>query len=1209
MSLSIMGVSIMDLTKDLLDNPASQAVITGRINCLADAFPQLTHILLEIPMNTNAESVTVRGHPFAIDPAAYAAMFVTPIRARGLGVLWRGTDCYFEGLYGFPQQNGWTNAMWDTRATNWFNTNPTLLANGDIVVPFPEADTHQALNIGSTSNQFFITLASDLVTVGANNGKTITSGKFSRGFGQSLQHQYDSQFTSAGVASMDHYSNAIGLGKRLHSWPYDQNVINNMNTAIASGTATYTVPSSITENSLNQCDFIPDKTATNDSIDVYIVNKGTGDWTMTIHDGSNNPVTLPDHTNISSLTNSYQVTIPNAQLQNNAYNTFSIPWCNLNPDVTYHFHLTSTVADGTVRVISGQQGNLNQVCAQQYKGQATPESFEIDFRNLYSKVGVPIFIEEIGDFWSLDPTRSSPIRTQAQHTAYLASLYAMFQRLVNDGVVMGLCYWRATDTLQYNNYATLNVAKEGIIYNTGNNVYALNYAGQQLQTFFANNAAAPTAPAAPSTLVATAISTTEIDLSWQDNSSNELGFLIERKTGAGAFAQIASVGIGMTIYKDTSLTAGTQYSYQVRAYNAVGDSAYTNTATASTNNNPAPLPVVATPMITPGGGIFINSVSVLLSTTQTGGKGNFSYYGLALSGLEFGSAVPGTQGQDYFQPTAQNFVDIKGVKENLVRLPFQWERMQPTLNGPLDPVYKSYIDTAIANAAANGVSVILDAHNFGRRYVLWAGGFTTSTAMWTGGRLVGSILSVSNFNSVAAGSVTNPVSPAISYIWTSSLTVNSQNGQLWNAAWLQFFKTDANNFLFFTFHPTNNFWEFVKRVNGNDTIIATGPLTVTLGVPLTCVIDVGQSSAGNVSLTVNSTLITTQAIPSGFTNGQIGLFVNGVSASLDLSANILNINGDTSSGTSNTGTFAIDDGGPLTHTHFANFWSAMSTAYKNNATVLAYDIMNEWHDMTVPLTSSTYNSTATSTVANQAATDTIRATGDTKYIIWEWDSYSNLHRGPGVTLANAGLFGPNPTKWWTDSLNKVVLSGHYYFDGDHSGSYTLPFTNTDLTRINGEMSPTLTWCQNNNVPFLLGETGVPPNDTNYVNCMSAALSLLASFPNVWVSFWAMGNFYSSATAIVPTANTLFNTLALSYAQNAVNIYYTLDGSIPTPNSNLFTSGAITLNANTQLRAYATSKGLTDSAIANASFTITQSSSPTTKRFKKRQNKLLLASII
>lgn len=90
-----------------------------------------------------------------------------------------------------------------------------------------------------------------------------------------------------------------------------------------------------------------------------------------------------------------------------------------------------------------------------------------------------------------------------------------------------------------------------------------------------------TAPNAPTLLAAVVISSSEIDLSWTDNASNEDGYQIERDSGAG-FVLVATVGADVTAFNDTSLTPATNYSYRVRAYNVLGASAYTNTATGTT---------------------------------------------------------------------------------------------------------------------------------------------------------------------------------------------------------------------------------------------------------------------------------------------------------------------------------------------------------------------------------------------------------------------------------------------------------------------------------------------------------------------------------------------------------------------------------------------------------------------------------------------------
>jgi hypothetical protein len=74
----------------------------------------------------------------------------------------------------------------------------------------------------------------------------------------------------------------------------------------------------------------------------------------------------------------------------------------------------------------------------------------------------------------------------------------------------------------------------------------------------------------------------QLNLTWQDNSTNESGFQIERKVGAGgSYAQIASVGVNINSYLNTGLVSGTTYCYRVRAANSSEVSGYSNEACAT----------------------------------------------------------------------------------------------------------------------------------------------------------------------------------------------------------------------------------------------------------------------------------------------------------------------------------------------------------------------------------------------------------------------------------------------------------------------------------------------------------------------------------------------------------------------------------------------------------------------------------------------------
>lgn len=89
-------------------------------------------------------------------------------------------------------------------------------------------------------------------------------------------------------------------------------------------------------------------------------------------------------------------------------------------------------------------------------------------------------------------------------------------------------------------------------------------------------------PAAPSGLTATAVSQTQINLGWTDNSGNEDGFAIERSLDGASFSQIATVGANVTTYASTGLARNKTYYYRVRAFNSGGNSAYSNQASART---------------------------------------------------------------------------------------------------------------------------------------------------------------------------------------------------------------------------------------------------------------------------------------------------------------------------------------------------------------------------------------------------------------------------------------------------------------------------------------------------------------------------------------------------------------------------------------------------------------------------------------------------
>ena len=114
-------------------------------------------------------------------------------------------------------------------------------------------------------------------------------------------------------------------------------------------------------------------------------------------------------------------------------------------------------------------------------------------------------------------------------------------------------------------------------------VRATNVDGDSVNTSVVSATTLLIAPAAPTTLTATAFSSSQINLAWTDNSNNETGFKIERGTSTtGPWTLIATTAANVVSYQNTGLTAASTYYYRVRATNAAGDSVNTSVMSAIT---------------------------------------------------------------------------------------------------------------------------------------------------------------------------------------------------------------------------------------------------------------------------------------------------------------------------------------------------------------------------------------------------------------------------------------------------------------------------------------------------------------------------------------------------------------------------------------------------------------------------------------------------
>jgi hypothetical protein len=115
--------------------------------------------------------------------------------------------------------------------------------------------------------------------------------------------------------------------------------------------------------------------------------------------------------------------------------------------------------------------------------------------------------------------------------------------------------------------------------------------------------------APPSDLAGIALDTGRISLHWSDNSHNELGFVIERKSEGGVFDSISSLDYGITEYIDAGLMSGTEYIYRIRAQGYGNKRSYSNELIIQTKEIPDGPPLVPTELkavAQPGGHIRLD---------------------------------------------------------------------------------------------------------------------------------------------------------------------------------------------------------------------------------------------------------------------------------------------------------------------------------------------------------------------------------------------------------------------------------------------------------------------------------------------------------------------------------------------------------------------------------------------------------------------------
>jgi len=203
----------------------------------------------------------------------------------------------------------------------------------------------------------------------------------------------------------------------------------------------------------------------------------------------------------------------------------------------------------------------------------------------------------------------------------------------------------------------------------------------------------PQAPAAPTGLNASALSPTQIDLTWSDNATNETGFSVERDDGGG-FTAIATPPANATSFSDTTVAPGTFYNYRVRAVNTGVFSGYSNQANATTPPAGPTAPAAPSGLAAP----TVSSNAVTLTWTDNSNNETAFHVERALSGGAFAEIADSPVGSN-----ATTLTDHSVVPSTSYTYRVRAE------NAGLFSVYSAELPVTTSGTGGNPTSSIKDA--------------------------------------------------------------------------------------------------------------------------------------------------------------------------------------------------------------------------------------------------------------------------------------------------------------------------------------------------------------------------------------------------------------------------------------------------------------------------------------------------------------------
>lgn len=155
------------------------------------------------------------------------------------------------------------------------------------------------------------------------------------------------------------------------------------------------------------------------------------------------------------------------------------------------------------------------------------------------------------------------------------------------------------------------------ILGTNDTARSMNVTGTTVANFRPAASGLTTVPVAPGNLQAVLAGSDGIALSWTDNATDEVGYRLQSSVDGVTWVEIATLAANATGFIDTSLSPGQTYSYRVHAFNSIGNSDFSNLASATISLPAADTTLPVVQIHTPANGAILKSnTTISLSATD-----------------------------------------------------------------------------------------------------------------------------------------------------------------------------------------------------------------------------------------------------------------------------------------------------------------------------------------------------------------------------------------------------------------------------------------------------------------------------------------------------------------------------------------------------------------------------------------------------------------